>query len=168
MHLYVETDVDDDGYPPFNAEEIHAEELGPGRARLVGIPTFVYGMARGDVVQFEVRRTDGLPWVVAVLENSDHWTARVLPLIGEDPDSIAREFIELGCDAHPTTYGVVPIDVPPAVAKDLVLRALRQGLTSKRWDFDLGVDPEASASVQPTRGVVERVSGWFGRHLDRR
>ncbi len=163
MHVYVETHVDDDGYPPFKAEELDAEELGPGRARLLGVPLFVYGMARGDVFQFEVRRSDGLPWLVAVVEHSGHWTARVVSLVGEDLESIARQFVELGCDAYSTPYGLVPIDVPPEVAKEPVLALLRAGRANSRWDFDLGVDPEAAVLERPPGRSARRAPRWFGR-----
>ena len=143
VHVFVDLVVDEDGYPPFRIEELHAEEIEPGLARLAGIPVFAYGMTRGDIVQVEVRRSDDRPWVVAVAEQSDHWTARVVPLAGQDLGVVVRELIHLGCDAHTTAYGLVPADVPPEADATTVLRALRAGRSEGRLDFDLGVDPEA-------------------------
>lgn len=165
MHVFVDLVVDEGGCPPFRVEELHAEEIEPGLARLVGIPVFAYGMARGDVVQLEVRRSDDRPWVVAVVEQSDHWTARIVPLADQDLGDIVRELADLDCDAHTTSYGLVAADVPPETDATTVLRALRAGRTEGRWDFDLGVDPEAEVpKPSSARDRGARLSRWLRHH----
>ena len=168
MHVYVDTPADEDGYPPFVAEEIHAEEVGPGLARLTGIPVFAYGIARGDVVQLEVRRDDDRAWAAAVVMCSDHWTSRVITLLDEDLERIAAAFDALGCDAQPTSYGVVAVDVPPEVPQAAVLELLAHGHQVGRWDYDLGVDPRVSpAPPQPARARLLSLLG-FGHGRRRR
>jgi len=77
-------------------------------------------------------------------------------------ESIAREFLGLGCDAYPTSFGVVPIDVPSHVAKEAVLHALKAGQAKKRWDDDLGVDPEPDprGACSP-QALIRRGRGWL-------
>ena len=57
-------------------------------------------------------------------------------------NDVAKEFAQLGCDAHVTEFGLVAVDTPPHVKSDHVLALLDRGKASGRWDFDLGVQPK--------------------------
>lgn len=141
QHVYVALERDESGYPPFEAEEIDATEVGRGRFRIEGIPVFVVGMARGDVVRVKRRRGDDRLWVTAIVSNSGHWTSRVVPVDRTALDRVARQFVALGCDAHATPFGMVAVDVPASVPAAAVMQVLRQGQDAGAWHYDLGVVP---------------------------
>lgn len=144
-HVYVELQRDEDGYPPYEMEEIDAAPLGSGRFRIEGIPVFVYGLATGDVVKgVRVAGEDDRVWVSEVLEHGGHWTARVLPADAAALDQTADQFTKIGCHAYSTPFGLVAVDVPPKTAADAVIKVLEAGRQSGEWDFDLGVAPSAS------------------------
>src|SRR5688500_15841993 len=106
-HVHVSLERDEDGYPPFDVEEIDATELGRDRFRIEGIPVFVYGMARGDVVRVERAPGDDRLWVTEVVTSGDHWTSRVLPADETALQRVAQQFVALGCHAHATPFGMV-------------------------------------------------------------
>ncbi|MEV4514368.1 DUF4265 domain-containing protein [Dactylosporangium sp. NPDC049525] len=141
QHVYVALERDADGYPPFEAEEIDAVEVGRGRFRIEGIPVFVYGMARGDVVRVKRTRGDDRLWVTAVVSNSEHWTSRVVPVDRTTLEQVAQQFVALGCDAHATAFGMVAVDVPASVRAATVVEVLRHGQDAGIWHYDMGVAP---------------------------
>ena len=132
------------GYPPFDTEEIDASSLGGGRYRIDGIPVFVFGLAKGDIVKVVATRDDDRRWVSEVLEPSGHLTARVIPWDADALRDVAARFSSLGCFAHATPYSVVAVDVPPAVPTERVMEALKKGRATGEWDFDMGVAPAIS------------------------
>ncbi len=140
-HIYVSLERDETGYPPYEMEELDATELGRGQFRIEGIPVFVYGIARGDVVRAERAPGDDRLWVTEVVSNSDHWTSRVVPVDKTTFDQVARQFVALGCDAHTTPYGMVAVDVPGSVPAERVMTVLKQGQDAGTWFYDLGVVP---------------------------
>ena len=143
VHVYVSLKRDEDGYPPFEVEEVDAVREGPGRCRILGAPVFLYGMAPGDVVKVvKVEGEGDQLWVTEVLEPSDNWLARV-STHGEctDEDAVTL-FRSLGCDANATPFGLVTVVVPPSVEPGPVLQVLRDGQDrDHHWYFDLGVGP---------------------------
>jgi predicted RNA-binding protein with TRAM domain len=140
-HVYVELPRDEHGYPPYEVEEIDAAPLGSGKFRIDGIPVFVYGLAKGDVVKgVRVIGENDRIWVSEVLERSGHWTARVVPAAAA-LDHTADRFTRIGCDAHATPFGLVAVDVPPRISADAVMNVLENGRRNGEWDFDLGVEP---------------------------
>ena len=143
VHVYVSLERDDDGYPPFEVEELDAVRESPGRCRNLGAPVFAYGLAPGDVVNVvKVMGEGDQLWVTEVLEPSDNWLARV-STHGEctDEDAVSV-FRSLGCDAHATPYSLVTVVVPASVKPELVLQTLRDGQDrDHHWYFDLGVGP---------------------------
>jgi hypothetical protein len=142
-HVYVALERDKDGYPPFDTEEIDASSLGGARYRIEGIPVFVSGLAKGDIVKVVVTRGDGRRWVTEVLEPSGHLTARVMPWQADALGEVAARFKSLDCPAHATPYGLVAVDVPPSASTERVMRALEKGRATGEWDFDMGVAPGA-------------------------
>jgi hypothetical protein len=140
-HVYVALERDEDGYPPFDTEEIDASPLGGGRYRIDGIPVFVSGLAKGDIVKVVATRDDNRRWVTEVLEPSGHLTARVIPSDADALGDVAARFRSLDCPAHMTPYGVVAVDVPPSAPTERVMEALKKGRAAGEWDFDMGVAP---------------------------
>jgi hypothetical protein len=142
-HVYVSLEQDDDGYPPYEAEEIDATSLGSGRFRVDGIPVFTYGLSKGDVVQVARVVGDDRLWVSQLAEPGGHWTARVLPADAQALETTAQEFQDLGCTAHATPFGLVAVDVTPEVTVSTVMATLQDGKSRGVWDFDLGVAPSS-------------------------
>lgn len=141
-HVYVSLERDEDGYPPFDVEEIDATSLGGARYRIEGIPVFVYGLAPGDVVKVVRVHGEERLWVSEVLEQAGHWTSRVVPKDLATLDDVASLFQELGCRAHATPFGLVAVDVPASTPAGPVRDLLDTGAASGRWHYDLGVAPE--------------------------
>jgi hypothetical protein len=141
--VYISLPRDEDGYPPYEVEELHAEPLGGSRHRILGIPVFAYGLAVGDVVRVARVLGDRRLWVTEVAEPGDHWTARVLPRDTAQLEPVAAQFRALGCAAWATPFRLVAVDVPPQVGAELALKTLQAGFGARRWDFDLGVVPPA-------------------------
>lgn len=84
VHIFVALEKDERGYPPFHTEEIDACIVSPDVVRIEGIPVFVRGMARGDLVK--VKRVAGQSgevqlWATGTEFASAHWTTRVLPVV---------------------------------------------------------------------------------------
>lgn len=140
-HVYVALQRDSDGYPPYDTEEIDAVHIGGDRYRLVAVPVFAYGLAVGDVVRVVRVVGDARLWVAEVLEESGHWTARIVPAKSTESDSVVRSFQEAGCLAHPTPFGLIAVDVPATVSQETVMHSLERGRDEGLWDFDLGVLP---------------------------
>lgn len=146
-HIYVDLKQDADGYPPYKAEELDAERVGPGRYRVEGIPAFVKGLARHDVVEVFAEQ-DGKLWIGgAVLAESGHWTVRVIPWDVETLEAVAAEFVAAGCHAHATPFGLVAVDVPPELAVPPLMAALTAGRDAGRWDFDIGIGPQVGTNL---------------------
>jgi len=141
-HVYVALEKDEDGYPPFDTEEIDASALGGGRYRIDGIPVFVLGLAKGDIVKVVTARDDDRRWVTEVLEPSGHLTARVLPWNADALEEVAARFKSFDCLAQVTPYGVVAVDVPPSAPTEHVMEVLKKGRATGEWDFDMGVLPD--------------------------
>lgn len=143
VHVHVALDRDEDGYPPFDTEELDAVAVGGDEYRITGAPAFVYGIAPGDVVRAVRADVDERLWVVAVVRSADSWVARVVPRGDGRLVDVARRFQDLGCDARPTPFGLATVVVPPDVPAPDVLGLLREGEDAGRWYFDLGVGPSA-------------------------
>ena len=141
VHLLVQLQRDEQGYPPFEAEEIDAVELGGGLCRLESAPTFARGLAVGDVVR-AVAWEGGL-WVDALHEPGGHSTMRVVGLRGSRTDEAARLVQDLGCAVSTGQLDLLVVDVPPGVRVADVTAALEPGRVAGRWDYDVGVDAGA-------------------------
>ncbi|GAB3716486.1 DUF4265 domain-containing protein [Mariniluteicoccus flavus] len=138
-HLWIALEQDDDGYPPFVEEELHATAVGPDLYRIDRAPAFAYGIAVGDVVATTTTE-DGRVWATSVAVEGDHWCARVVPLGGVEMGRVVKVFTSMGVNASATDYGVVTLDVPAGVEVEHVLAELRAGRDEGDWDFDVGVE----------------------------
>ena len=144
VHVLVTVERDEDGYPPFDAEELDAVEVEGGRYRVTSAPTFVHGIAADDVVRVvAVQGEEGL-WVAEVVEESGHWVARLVTREPTSPEQVVAELEAQGCGVHLGRLGVVVVDVPPDVDPRALLEHLRAGEAEGRWFHDLGVGPPTS------------------------
>ncbi|MFV0458561.1 MAG: DUF4265 domain-containing protein [Actinomycetales bacterium] len=142
VHVYVSLERDEDGYPPFDVEELDAIDLGGGEFRITSAPAFVYGLAPGDIVQGKKIAQDMRVWVVEVLRSSDNWLACIMPRDRYDIVDILEQFRLLGCDARVTQYGLVTVVIPARVAVTPIMKRLQDGQDATcKWYFDLGVAP---------------------------
>ena len=138
VHVRVQLERDESGYPPFEAEELDAVELGGGLLRLTTAPTFAHGLANGDVVR-AVEWEDAL-WVDALHEPSGRSVIRVVGL-GSGSTADAEALVrERGCDVRAGQLGLAVVDLPPEVPVQAVADALEPGRRDGLWDYDVGVD----------------------------
>jgi hypothetical protein len=97
VHLYVALERDEDGYPPFEVEELDATPVSENSYRIDAIPAFAYGLAPGDVVRATHPPDDDRLWVVEVLRASENWVARVMHRSGTEAADVVQRFESLGC-----------------------------------------------------------------------
>ena len=139
MHAYVSLEQDEDGYPPFDSEELEVELRHDGACTVVGVPVFTNGIAVDDIVSVVQTEDDDRWWVTSVMLASGHGTVRVVPHGHTSFDQIVAELEAVGCAAHGTDFGVVAVDVPPEADAEALGEVLAAGRASGRWEFDRGV-----------------------------
>ena len=127
VHVYVALERDEDGYPPFDVEELDAVEGGEGEFRIDAAPTCAYGVATGDVVRAHSGPWDERLWLREVVRSSQSLVARVIPRGEFTAIDVVHQFESLGCIAREAPHSLVVVDVPPEVPPSLVLDALRRG-----------------------------------------
>ena len=140
-HMLVPLDRDENGYPPYETEEVDVTPAGEGLWQVERSPVFAYGFAVGDVLSGEVSASGEL-WATAVVSSAGNWCARVLPVGGGDLASVVAAFEQSGCAARATRFGLVVVEPPTALTPAAVLELLQRGADESRWHFDLGVAPE--------------------------
>jgi hypothetical protein len=139
MQAYVSLEQDEDGYPPFDTEELEVELRHDGACTVVGVPVFTNGIAVDDIVSVVQTEDDDRWWVTSVLLASGHGTVRVAPLGETTFEETVAELAALGCTVHGTPHGLVAVDVPAEVDPEALDSVLEAGRSSGRWEFDIGV-----------------------------
>ena len=139
MHAYVSLEQDEDGYPPFETEELEVELRHDGACTVLGVPVFTDGIAVDDIVSVVQIEDDDRWWVTSVMLASGHGTVRVAPLGDTTAEEVVAELDGLGCVAHDTPHGLVAVDVPPDVDPGALTALLEAGQSAGRWGFDVGV-----------------------------
>src|SRR5689334_8046615 len=139
MPAYVSLEQDEDGYPPFETEELEVELRHDGACTVVGVPVFTDGIAVDDIVSVVQTEDDDRWWVTSVMLASGHGTVRVAPLGDTAAEEVVAELAGIGCVAHDTPHGLVAVDVPPDVDPDALIALLEAGESAGRWGFDVGV-----------------------------
>ena len=131
---------DASGYPPYDSEQVLADEVGDHLFRLAGVPVFARGLAFGDVVE---ARHYGLPeqlWVERVDVESGHSTVRVVLLGESKEEEIIQLANDFGCQLGESPIaGLFALDVAPPTDVAGLVAALRLGRSSGLWDYDVGV-----------------------------
>ena len=139
MHAYVSLEQDEDGYPPFDSEELDVELRHDGACTVVGVPVFTNGIAVDDIVSVVQTEDDDRWWVTSVMLASGHGTVRVVPFAETTFEEVVAELEAIGCSAQGTEHGLVAVDVPAGVDPDSLDRVLEAGRSAGRWDYDIGV-----------------------------
>ena len=96
MHAYVSLEQDEDGYPPFDTEELDVELRHDGACTVVGIPVFTNGIAVDDIVSVIQTEDDDRWWVTSVMLASGHGTVRVAPLGDTTSEEVVAELAGSG------------------------------------------------------------------------
>lgn len=139
MHAYVSLEQDEDGYPPFDTEELDVELRHDGACTVLGVPVFTNGIAVDDVVSVVQTEDDDRWWVTSVMLASGRGTVRVVPFGVTTFEDVVAELEAIGCAAHGTPHGLVAVDVPADVDPESLEGVLEAGRSSGRWEFDIGV-----------------------------
>ena len=138
MLLHIKLRQDGSGYPPFSAEEVEATEIGDHRFRLETVPSFAFGLARGDVVR--AAHYGAEMWIEELVEPSGHSTVRVIALGSNSIDAPEKALQDIACSTFKSPIdGMIAVDVPPPVDFDLVRSYLVTGREESKWDFGVGV-----------------------------
>ena len=123
----------------------------PSRCPQVGFESqgfpFVHGLATGDLVKVVHNINDHRDWVTECIQESDHWTARIVLFAGGSgvarvlPGEVRRQFESLGCAVYESPSRIVAIDIPAEIDPEVIVAALEKGQDAGAWDFDIGVSP---------------------------
>jgi hypothetical protein len=147
--LHIRLTRDTSGWPPFDSEEIEADELQEEEFRLRRPPAFAKRLAAGDVVRVGRYTDSQVPWVEEIIESSEHSTVRIIVRKGID-DSIVTNLIEaLQLRAWPTPLaGLFAVDIPA----DRDYSVIRATLLSRQAAGDIDFEEGALSARHDYRG----------------
>jgi hypothetical protein len=135
--IQFELEQDDDGYPPFRAESLWAEDLGDNKYRVDNIPFFARGISFGDIVLASSPDDGSLPVFREVVVPSDNTTLRVVVVKREEYTELKDALIRLGCDAEWfERVSLLAVNVPASVHYAEVVRLLDDGEAAGRWHYE--------------------------------
>ncbi len=129
-----------DGWPPVGVEGLWAERVGGDLYRIANAPWFAPGLAVDDVVRVVLVEGEEHPWVVEVVEPSDHVTVRLIVFaegpLGGDLGRALEEFTRLGVYGEGVEqYSMLALDIVPENPHREVHQLLLQGNTEGWWTF---------------------------------
>jgi len=155
--------VDAAGWPPVAAERLWASDLGDDRYRIDNAPRFVPDLAVGDVVIAIAPGPDAHPVFDRIESRSDHLTIRIIcfrrgPLEGRLAP-VVEVFTPLGVWAEGAEqYGMVALDVPPAVVLHALHERLLAGQEDGGWEWEEGRITDAW--IRATQNPWTRTRSW--------
>lgn len=136
--LHVALDQDDEGWPPFAAEELLARAEGKDRFRLTAIPCFARGLARNDLVTASTA-DDGV-WIESVAKEGGHSTFHIVQFGDADLTPLLANFHRLSCETVASSIsGLYGLDVPAESDIVAVVNSLLAARADGVADFDLAV-----------------------------
>ena len=122
---------DEDGYPPVSTEAIWGLRVRLGEYKIDNVPSYIYGVSKGDVVG--VKKIDGDSVATDVLVQGGHSTLRVFV---EDKDQKAQVVKEIeargGRCSVSSEFSLFSVDLPPEVdfhTVDVYLQGIADGET---------------------------------------
>ncbi len=129
---------DEDGYPPYMFESLHAAPLEDGTYEVANIPFFSYDAALGDVVKVkEEPDEDGL-FFDELIRESGNSVIRVNLRDKLELPRLAEQLRAMGCESE-ALHTWLAVSIPAQVSYSPILRLLLQGEASDRWGFEEAV-----------------------------
>jgi Domain of unknown function (DUF4265) len=129
---------DEDGYPPYLFESLHAAPLEDGTYAVANIPFFSYDAALGDVVKVkEEPDEDGLFFDELVRESGNSVIRVKLPN-EEALTRLAEQLRAMGCESE-SLHTWLAVSIPAKVSYAPILELLREGEEEARWGFEEAV-----------------------------
>ena len=129
---------DEDGYPPYLFESLHAAPLEDGAYEIANIPFFSYDAALGDVVKVkEEPDEDGLFFDELVRESGNS-VIRVNVRDKSELPRLIEQLRTMGCE-YEALHSYLAVSIPAQVSYSPILRLLLQGEASDRWGFEEAV-----------------------------
>jgi hypothetical protein len=136
VKVAVTLERDEDGYPPFDSEDLWSTPVGEGRYRIESIPLFARGIAWGDIVTAVSEEEEELLFQ-EVVEPSGHSTVRLMVAKEEEVPAILEHFERQGCTGeNHFTPRLIALDVPPSISLDELKQELDMGYALARWDYE--------------------------------
>jgi hypothetical protein len=120
-------------------ESLWAEPVGGDHYRLRNVPFLVFGFSEQDVIT--ATENSGTLKVTGVATRGGHSTYRLVLPEDASEEKFLQDWIplkELGCTYERATRRYVAIDVPPAADIYAVYKALEDGESAGRWEFEEG------------------------------
>jgi hypothetical protein len=111
--LHIKLARDSDNWPPFDNEEVQAENIGHHTYRITAPPAFARRLAVGDIVRTRHFGESQVAWIEEVIEHSGHSTLRVIVRKNADEKAVMALLEELDLVALSTPLlGLFAIDIP--------------------------------------------------------
>ncbi len=144
-------------WPPYPAETLWAELIGPRSARLLNSPFYAKGVNYLDEVRVKdadlppgMKPEEANPYFFefeSVLKRSGHGTVRAI-LKSEDHRQIAEEAVsaitQAGCTWEGADGGLLSIDIPPGVNAGAVMATLALAYARGAIYVDVGYVPPST------------------------
>jgi hypothetical protein len=126
---------DEDGYPPYERENLWAWPLPEGSYRIESIPYYVRGISKGDVI--DVATQGARRFAKRLVEASGNSTIRIWTDDIDTSEYVMEQLRLRGCEVdNEHEPKLVAVSVPGDVEYSEILRWIAEGAADDRWDFE--------------------------------
>lgn len=126
---------DEDGYPPYERENLLAAPLPEGSFRIESIPYYVRGISKGDVI--DVATQGARRFAKRLVEASGNSTLRIWTDDEETSQRVMDQLEALGCEVdNEHDPKLVAVNVPAYTDYRRVLAWVVEGAENDRWDYE--------------------------------
>ncbi len=129
---------DEDGYPPYLFESLHAAPLEDGTYEVANIPFFSYDVALGDIVKVKEDPDEDGPFFDELVRESGNSVVRVQVRDKGELPRLAEQLRVTGCESE-ALHSYLAVSIPAQVSYYPILQILMQGEASDRWGFEEAV-----------------------------
>ena len=129
---------DEDGYPPYLFESLHAAPLNDGTYEVANIPFFSYDAALGDVVTVKEEPDEDGRFFDKLVRESGNSVIRVYVRQKPELPRLAERLRAMGCESE-VLHSYMAVNIPAHVSYSPILQMLLQGEASDRWGFEEAV-----------------------------
>jgi len=129
---------DEDGYPPYLFESLHAAPLEDGTYEVANIPFFSYDVALGDVVTVKQEPDEDGRFFDELVRESGNSVIRVELPNEEALKRLAEQLRAMGCESE-SLHTWLAVSIPAKVPYAPILELLREGEEEARWGFEEAV-----------------------------